>query len=87
MSLQQRRHRHAKGQGHSSTIELAYSIQRSIRRSHWWSWDGLVRKLTRAPSSPRRPSSGVNRVVVSADGGLRKAAGQTREGIALSAAS
>ena len=43
-----------------------------------------MRKVTQFPSRPRRPSSGVNFVVFSLVGGRRKAARQTREGIALS---
>ena len=46
---------------HLCTTELAYCTQRSIRRSQSGSWGGLVRKKTRAPSSPRWPRVGVLR--------------------------
>ncbi len=47
--------------GHSSTIELASEVHGSIRRKQAWSLAGIVRKVTRDPSSPKRTSSGVLR--------------------------
>jgi hypothetical protein len=73
--------------GYSSTTELAYSTQRSIRRSQKRTRCGAVRKCTVARLSPTRPSSGVYRELVSRAGGRSNEARQAGEGVALSSTS